>query len=298
RRLLTGLDEGDPGLNSFDAQSSFDCITGGFPFRQNTIIGGRPGSGKSAFVKDILIRLAQGGWRVGIVTIEEDRIKIGDNALAHESPVQNWKIQRDVVSECEHETLKHYAEEFKGLQFFIDDTCTTLTQVEASLRRMKRKYECDVLVVDHLHLIDYESGRKNESRNDQITVISKRIKALYRRLDVVGISVCQLNRQGEGIDNMPSLTTLREGGALEQDGDLIVFVHRRDYYRDNPAMTDGVPKDHLMELNVAKNKAGGTGVAKAYWDGDHQRVGNWNNGQGPMNDARMEADAQQALSYL
>lgn len=276
RRLLTGLNECDPDFRSAESDNSFDKVSGGFPFRQTTIIGGRPGSGKSAFAKSVLLNFAKQGWRVGIVTIEEDRVKIGDNALAHETDVQNWKIQRAVVTDPEHKQLKQAAEKFKGLNFFIDDTCTTLTQVEASLRRLKRKYGCQVLVVDHLHLIQHDSGRRNESRNDQITVISGRIKAMFRRLDVAGIVVCQLNRSGEGIDNPPGLTSLREGGALEQDGDLIVLLHRRDYYR-----TKDEPKDCLLEINVAKNKAGGTGIAYAYWTGDHQSVGDWNGGRGP-----------------
>ena len=297
RRLPTGLNEGDSTLTSPESQESFDGVSGGFPFRQMTIVGGRPGSGKSAFVKSNLIAFAKAGWRVGIVTIEEDRLKLGDNALSHEGPVQNWKLQRSVVSDQEHESLKQLAEEFKDLPFYIDDTCTTLTQVEASLTRLKRKYECDVLVVDHLHLIQHDSGRRNETRNDQITVVSGRLKNKFRRLDVAGIIVCQLNRQGEGIENIPTMTTLREGGALEQDGDLIVFLHRRDYYRDNPATTDGNPKDHLIEINVAKNKAGGTGIAKAYWDGDHQFVGDWNNGRGHGTASRAEREKQEFLAY-
>jgi replicative DNA helicase len=137
---------------------------------------------------------------------------------------------------------------------------------------MKVVHKCQVVGVDHLHLIDYES---RESRADQIRKISGALKSTFKRLGIGGIVLCQLNR--EGIER-PTLRSLREGGAIEQDADTVVMLHSEDYRRRQ----EGDPfRDHKLEFLLQKNKDGRCADIPFHYDPATFTLASWDDGPPP-----------------
>ena len=145
---------------------------------------------------------------------------------------------------------------------------------------MRTRHGCEVVVVDHLHLID---AGTDESRVEQIRRISGALKSTFKRLDVGGVVLAQLNRDG---DERPTLRSLREGGSLEQDADVVLMLHRDDYHRRQR----GDPiRDHRLELLLQKNKDGRLADLSFYYDPARFRLLPW--GDRHVYEARRHADA-------
>lgn len=262
RRIATGLTE-------------LDECTGGLPLGGYTLIGGRPGMGKSLIVKQIALNIARGGIPVGIISIEEGRQKIGENYLANGSHVENNHIAYRRMDEHEFPALHVAVNELAKLPIYVTDTPLTITSIRAAARRMVRKFGCQVIAVDHLHLID---GQADMQREQELTKISGALKAEFKAMGVASMVAAQLNRGGEGRDiRPPELRDLRGSGSLEQDGDLIIFLHRPDYYR---SAEDGPDQPNLCLAIVAKNKAGPCGTRSLWFSGKYQAISDWNGGIG------------------
>jgi replicative DNA helicase len=141
---------------------------------------------------------------------------------------------------------------------------------------MAVKHQCRAVFVDHIHLADAET---KDNRERQIALISKGLKQLAKRLDIAVVGLCQLNRGAGGADEYqrrPQLRDLRDSGSLEADGDLIIMLHREDYYR---ASEPGYQLTGLLEALVRKNKDGPRGEVPLTFDGDHQRITDWHGGE-------------------
>jgi replicative DNA helicase len=154
-----------------------------------------------------------------------------------------------------------------------------LSTIMASAKRMVKKYGCKVVAVDHQHLIIGDGSAARDNREEELAQISGALKRLWKTLNVAGVVASQLNRGGtQGEDTPPELRHLRGSGALEQDGDLIIMLHRPDYYRwkKDPNFTP----DHVLLAYVNKNKGGPVGQVKLYFDGDQQAVRDWGSGGG------------------
>jgi len=149
------------------------------------------------------------------------------------------------------------AEEFSEANLFIDDTpALNVLEVRAKARRLNREKGLDLLVVDYLQLM--RGSGKNESREREIAQISGSLKALAKEINVPVIGISQLSRQTETrTDRRPQLADLRESGAIEQDADLVMFIHRADAYRKNPDEKDGT-----AEIIIGKQRNGPVGTVK------------------------------------
>jgi replicative DNA helicase len=245
-----------------------DRLTGGLRIGGKTILGGKAGMGKSLLLKQIGLNVACRGVRFGIVSVEESRHKIAENTVANVSGIVNNHIAFGKLDPGE---WKAFAEAVNGLAcvpFFIIDSARRLSSIVAAVHVLRAEYDCQVVGVDHLHIVDGEAER-NENREREISRISSELKWLWKDLDVAGIEVAQLNRQG-GRDR-PALASLRDSGSLEQDADSVILLHREDYYRGV-----GEADDHVLEAIVAKNKDGATGTIPLHYDGARQRIGDRN----------------------
>ncbi len=145
--------------------------------------------------------------------------------------------------------------ELQNAPLFIDDTpARNMLQITANARRLKMRQDIGLIVVDYIQLIDSENSR--DSRQEQIAKISRRLKTLARELQVPVIALSQLNRAVENReDRRPRMADLRESGAIEQDADLVLLLHRPEYYDPND-------QPGIAEVIVAKNRSGATGTAK------------------------------------
>ena len=148
-------------------------------------------------------------------------------------------------------------EELRSSPIFIDDTPTrTMLQITANSRRLKMRHDIGLVIVDYIQLIESESEDGRDNRQEQIAKISRRLKTLARELEVPVIALSQLNRAVETReDRRPRMADLRESGAIEQDADLVLLLHRPEYYDPND-------QPGLAELIIAKNRNGATGKIK------------------------------------
>lgn len=253
RRIKTGLYE-------------LDDLTGGLRLGGKTIIGGRPGMGKSMLLKQILLNIAAAGTAVGLITVEEEKEKVAENMLANQGGVANNRIAFNNLSPPEFDSLLQTAAQMQGLPYFIIDTARRLASIVSSANLLACKYGCRVIGVDHLHIID---GPQGERREREISAISAELKWAWKDLGVAGVEAGQLNR---GTDNEPpTLKSLRESGSLEQDGDLVILLHREDYYRKGEM---GYKPNEILHAIVAKNKDGATGTVPLHFDEARQRIEN------------------------
>ena len=256
-RIKTRLDE-------------LDACIGGLPIRGHTLIAGKPGMGKSALAKQILANIAFAGAPVGIISIEETAPKIAGNVISSATGVPNNRIRFNTANEQEWSLVELALAEIDDLPFFIVDSASTISSIISMAELLRHRHHCQVIAVDHAHLIDAEA-EKHQNREREISKISSSLKMTWKRLGVAGVLCAQLNR-GSGRDR-PTKENLRDSGTLEQDGDVIIIVHREDYYRKQDAAAGAeVQMDNVLELIIDKNKDGAVGNIPVRFDEKTQLI--------------------------
>lgn len=267
------------GLNELDA-----TCAGGLPARGYTVLAGRPGMGKSQLGKQIarnvagglperrdaygdVIGPAQPPIACGIVTVEELNRKIGCNYLSAVSGVENNRVVNNTCSENEWQLVKDAAPDLAGLPVYLTDRPIHLADVESVITTMVTRFRCGFIFVDYLQLIQ---GPEAANKEQEIARISTTLKNLGKTLGVTMVVAAQLSRANEaGGVRRPELRDLRHSGQIEQDGDLIVLLHRDDYYH---CKEENFVPTHVLEAIVAKNKNGPMGTALLHFEGKFQTV--------------------------
>lgn len=247
-----------------------DELTGGIPIARFTIIGGKAGMAKSLFARQVSQNNADAGIPVGIVTLEEDAAKIAQNLIANTTGMINNHIAFGRWTSADWRTFIDGVAKLQDLPLYVVDSVERISDIENEITKLAVNRKCRMVIVDHIHLADAES---NERREQQVALISKRLKRLAKRLNIAIVGLCQLNRGGDSDHSRkPVLKDLRDSGSLEQDGDLIILLHREDYYR---AMRGDTDFDYQLQALVRKNKDGNTAEIPLRFDGDHQRITDW-----------------------
>ncbi len=235
-----------------------DDITSGFHPGQLIVLAARPSMGKTALALNICDHASiDNEIPVLFVSLEMGHLEIAERLLCARSGVDGDKLRKGIGLGMREMTKLSKA--FNDLstigQVYIDDTpARNMMQITASARRVRMRNKIGLLIVDYIQLIDSDDTR--DSRQEQIAKISRRLKSLARELKVPVIAISQLNRAVESReDKKPRMADLRESGAIEQDADIVLLLHRPDYYdeREQPG---------VAELIVAKNRNGRTGTVK------------------------------------
>ena len=234
-----------------------DDLTNGFHADQLIIIAARPSMGKTALALNIceFATLSQ-NVPVLMVSLEMGDLEVTERLLWSRSRVDSHKLRKGYG--LDHRELSKLGKAYVELEkaaFFIDSTpARNMLQITASARRLKLRKGLGLIVVDYIQLVDAEESR--DSRQEQIARISRRLKTLARELHVPVIALSQLNRAVESReDRRPRMADLRESGAIEQDADIVLLLHRPDYY-------DANDQPGVAEVIVAKNRNGPTGSVK------------------------------------
>lgn len=234
-----------------------DDITGGFQPGQLVVLAARPSMGKTALALNIAEHAAMHGKvAVLFVSLEMGHMEIAERLLCSRSRVDGYKLRTGKsLGSREIGQLTQAWNELKSAQIFIDDTpARNMLQITAASRRLRLRNQIGLIVVDYIQLVDSEDSR--DSRQEQIAKISRRLKTLARELEVPVIALSQLNRAVESReDRRPRMADLRESGAIEQDADIVLLLHRPEYY-------DANDQPGIAELIVAKNRNGGVGNPK------------------------------------
>ncbi len=249
KELVTGIPTGFEKL---------DYMTSGLQNADLVIIAGRPGLGKTSISLNIAAHAAmEHGKSIGIFSLEMTKEQLMLRMLSNKSKVSYSNIRSGYIKDEDLEKLVHAADELGQAKIYIDDTpAITVLEIRAKARRQQRDKGLDLIIVDYLQLM--RGSRRVESREREIAEISGSLKALAKELSIPVIAVSQLSRQTESrSDRRPQLADLRESGAIEQDADLVLFIHRADVYKKADEEKDGI-----AELIIGKQRNGPIGSIK------------------------------------
>ena len=255
--------------------SSLDELLGGGLQRSDLIVlAARPSLGKSTLALNAACHAAQQGLSVGIFSLEMSGEQIAVRLIASEADLDGHRLRLNLLREEEDQRVIDAIGMLSDLPLYIDDTpLQTVMDLRGKARRLQQERGLDLLVVDYLQLVD--TGR-SDNRAVALGEVSRSLKAVARELDIPVLACSQLNRAVEQRPNhRPLLSDLRESGALEQDSDVVAFIHREDRYttleeweRKHPA--EAYPQN-IAEIMVAKHRNGPVGTIQLYFRNDRVR---------------------------
>lgn len=273
-RLDTRMDQDNVAGGLETGFDDFDQLTGGLQNSELIILAARPSMGKTALAMNIAEHAAlQARVPVLFVSLEMSAIELGDRLLCSVAEVNGQRLRNGTITGDERRKLVQSAAEVSQAPLFIDDSPSrTMTEIAANARRMKRREGLGLIVIDYLQLIDPD--RSSDPRQEQVAKIARRLKGLAREMEVPVLCLAQLNRQVESTrDNKPQLSHLRESGAIEQDADVVMFVHREEYYQTNEEDRERFRGE--ADLIVRKQRNGPVGDVKLAWIHDFTRFRNY-----------------------
>ena len=241
-----------------------DKKTAGFQKGDLIIIGARPAMGKTTFAQNLAYNIASINKKgVLFFSMEMAANEIIDRMISDVSGVDNWKMRTGNLSDEEFSKIGDALGEMDEIPIYIDDTSSmTIVELRNKARRAMHDHDIGIVIVDYLQLIA-GSDRYAGNRVQEVTEISRGLKILARELEIPVVVLAQLSRSVTGRDDpRPVLSDLRESGSIEQDADLVMFLHRPDYYRQND---DNYEETHITELLVAKHRHGAVGKIELYF---------------------------------
>jgi len=234
---------------------SIDSITGGFQNGDLIILAARPSMGKTALGLCMAHRAAHAGFSVGIVSLEMSTDQIVFRLLSIDSRIRLLSLRSGMLHGDEWSRLTESAARLSGMKIFIDDTpLQTILDIRTRARKLAVEQNVKIIIVDYLQLLN--SDKKHDSRQQEVSEISRFLKSLARELNIPIIALSQLSRGVEGrVDKRPMLADLRDSGAIEQDADLILFVYRDVVYNPDTEI------QNAADVIVGKHRNGPIGNA-------------------------------------
>lgn len=231
-----------------------DDMSSGFQKGDFLVLAARPSMGKTALALSMALNAAESGASVGFFSLEMSAEQLTLRLLSGESRVQHHNIRNATISSDEWVDLTHAAAKLAEVKIFIDDTAMqTIADVRTKARKLKAENNLQFLVIDYLQLL-HGNGR-HENRHQEVSAISRSLKALAKELEIPILALSQLSRAVDSrVDKRPMLSDLRESGAIEQDADMIMFLYRDVVYNQD------TEEPSLSELIVGKQRNGPTGT--------------------------------------
>jgi len=250
KELVTGVPTGF---------QKIDELTSGLQNSDLVIIAGRPSMGKTAFALNIARYAAlEGNIPVAIFSLEMAKEQLAIRLLASEAKVDSQRMRKGFLGETDWPKLTTAAGKLSEAPIYIDDTpAIGVLEMKAKARRLKAEAGLGLIILDYLQLMRSRGAR--DSREQEISEISRSLKALAKELSVPVVALSQLNRKVEDrLNKRPQMADLRESGAIEQDADLIAFIYRDEVYNK----AEGNPEKGIAEIIIGKQRNGPTGTAK------------------------------------
>ena len=241
-----------------------DKMTAGLQKGDLVIVGARPAMGKTTFAQNLAYNVASiNNKGVLFFSMEMAANEIVDRMISDVSGVDNWKMRTGNLTDEEFSKIADALAEMDEMPIYIDDTSSmNIMELRNKARRAMHDHGIGVVIVDYLQLLQ-GSDRYKGQRVQEVTEISRGLKILARELEIPVVALAQLSRNVTGRDNpRPVLSDLRESGSIEQDADLVMFLHRPDYYKQND---DNYEETHITELLIAKHRHGAVGKVELYF---------------------------------
>lgn len=252
--------------------SDLDYKTAGLHGSELILVAARPAMGKTAFALNIATNAAvRAKVPVAIFSLEMSKEQLTTRILSSEAMIDSNKLKTGKMEEEDWIKLSEGLEPLSEADIYIDDTPgISITEIRAKARKLKLEKNIGLIVIDYLQLVSGSGNRKNGSREQEISEISRSLKILAKELNVPVIALSQLSRAPEQRkdDHRPMLSDLRESGAIEQDADIVMFLYRDDYY--NPDSDN----KNIAEVILAKHRGGSTGTVELLWLGSFTKFAN------------------------
>jgi len=252
-RGITGIPSG---------YKKLDKMSSGFQNGDFIVLAARPSMGKTALALSIMAQASNENYTIGFFSLEMSAEQLTLRLLSSESGIALHNIRNATITSEEWVEITNVAARLSEIKIFIDDTAMlSIMDLRARARKLKIEHNVQMIVVDYLQLL--HSNRRHENRHQEVSEISRSLKALAKELDIPIVALSQLSRAVDSrMDKRPMLSDLRESGAIEQDADLIMFLYRDIVYNpetENPALT---------ELIVGKQRNGPTGTVYLHFARD------------------------------
>jgi replicative DNA helicase len=251
---------------------NLDTMTTGFHKSDLVIVAARPSMGKSALALNFAHNIsAKFGYKVGIFSLEMSAEQIALRLLSLDSRVPFSKLRKGDITNDEWDRLTHAASRLTDAKLIIDDDSMLEPRtLRTKARRIKKEYGLDAVVIDYMQLMN--CGKDRENRQQEISEISRSLKLLGKELDIAVIAASQLSRSIEQReDKRPRLSDLRESGAIEQDADMVLFIHREAYYKRKKESSEEseiqmLNEPHEAEVIIGKQRNGPIGTIRLTFD--------------------------------
>ena len=233
-----------------------DIMTSGLQSSDLIVLAARPSMGKTALALNMALNAAGSKISVGFFSLEMSAEQLTLRLLSAESNIPHHAIRNATISNQEWVSVTNTAAKLAEYKFFIDDTAgIDILELRARARKLKQEHDVKILIIDYLQLLT--SPRKHENRHQEVSDISRSLKALAKELAIPIVALSQLSRAVDGrIDKRPMLSDLRESGAIEQDADIIMFLYRDVMYNSE------TEEPGVAELIIGKQRNGPTGTIK------------------------------------
>lgn len=234
---------------------ALDNILSGLQPADLVILAARPAMGKTAFALNIAQNVAKRGLSIGLISLEMSKEQLVERMFCSLLGVDSWKMRTGKLTENDFAKIGNVMDDLNSMHIFIDDSIgNSISELKAKARRLKMEHGLDLLVIDYLQLMSSGSGSFQQNRVQEISEISRSLKALARDLSIPIIALSQLSRAVELRPNKtPQLSDLRESGAIEQDADVVLMMYREDYYEED---TD---RKGITDLFIRKHRNGPVG---------------------------------------
>ena len=255
---ITGLNTGFTDLNK---------KLGGLQKSDLILIAARPGMGKTAFALNLVANTAiKSKASVAVFSLEMSKEQLAQRLISAQSNVPLSNITKGRIADDEWKKVMDAMKILSSSKIYIDDTPgIKVSEIRSKCRKLKLEKGLDMVMIDYLQLM--EADGKNESRQQEVSKISRSLKILAKEMNCPVVALSQLSRNTEsGKDHMPKLSDLRDSGAIEQDADIVMFIYRDEYY--NQMDTE---KKNIADIRIAKNRHGETCDIELVWIGEIQK---------------------------
>ena len=254
-----------------------DKITSGWQNSDLIIIAARPAMGKTAFVLSMAKNMAVNyNQPIAVFSLEMSNLQLVNRLISNVAEISGSKIKSGDLSNLEWQQILARVKHLTGAPLFIDDTPSlSIFELRTKARRLVREHSVKMLIIDYLQLMN-ASGMKFGSREQEVSMISRSLKQLAKELSIPIIALSQLNRSVESRTDgkRPQLSDLRESGAIEQDADIVCFIHRPEYYLRSGVDAEGNDIRGMAEFIIAKHRSGSTADVKMQFRAEFARFEN------------------------
>ena len=249
------------------------------------ILAARPAVGKTSFAMNIVENIALSGHTCAVFSLEMGREQLVQRMLCSVAGVSMEHALKGKMDKSEWLKIAKAKEVLNSAKIFIDDTAAiTPQQVLSKCRRIKARHGLDLVMIDYIQLMSTEKSSKSDNRQQEISEISRGLKLLAKEVDVPVLALSQLSRLVEARKGRPQLSDLRESGAIEQDADIVMFIHRPDINATEKEVAEGKVQKNVAEILVSKHRNGPTGLVKLYFKGECTKFLNLDEETGEVDD--------------